>query len=107
MDAALSAFLETEAQDPELTFVSTLPPEQPGEDPRMATLREIERQSQFMRTKKSKRDFFAWRSFRRYVCETRGGIKFEHLLKCNFGREFCHRLLCERTELIRSSSDGT
>lgn len=57
VDAALSAFLEKEPEDAEVIFVSALPPEHPGEDPRMATLRAIEKQSQFMRTKVSKRDY--------------------------------------------------
>ena len=36
--------------------ISILPPEQPGEDPRMAILREIDVRSQFMRPKPNGRD---------------------------------------------------
>lgn len=36
---------------------SILPPEQPGEDPRLAILREIDARSQFMNPKPSGRDY--------------------------------------------------
>ncbi len=36
---------------------SILPPEQPGEDPRLAILREIDARSQFMNPKPSERDY--------------------------------------------------
>ncbi len=39
------------------SITSLLPPEQPGEDPRMAILREIDARSQFMNPKPSGRDF--------------------------------------------------
>lgn len=57
VDAAISAFLEKESEDTADLLVSALPPEQSSEDPRMATLREIEKRSQFMRTKVSERDY--------------------------------------------------
>ena len=51
-------FLTANAQEAASRPVaSILPPEQPGEDPRMAILREIDARSQFMNPKPNGRDF--------------------------------------------------
>ena len=55
---ALLNFLTVDAQEVTSNpITSLLPPEQPGEDPRMAILREIDARSQFMNPKPSGRDF--------------------------------------------------
>lgn len=61
---ALNRFLEADAPG----TPSTIPPEQPGEDPRWAVMREIEARSQFMNPKPSERD---------YLREGRAGGMFE------------------------------
>lgn len=61
---ALLKFLEADSQK----AVSTIPPEQPGEDPRWAVLRDIEARSQFMNPKPDERD---------YLREGRAGGMFE------------------------------
>lgn len=54
---ALLKFLAADSQEETNRSVSLiLPPEQPGEDPRMAILREIDARSQFMKPRPSTRD---------------------------------------------------
>ena len=51
-------FLTANAQEiTSIPITSLLPPEKPGEDPRMAILREIDARSQFMNPKPGRRDF--------------------------------------------------
>ena len=53
---ALLNYLTVDTQEVATRLASILPPEQPGEDPRMAILREIDVRSQFMRPKPNGRD---------------------------------------------------
>jgi len=57
-NTVLSDFLAENAQDAvSHPLASFLPPEKPGEDPRVAILREIDARSRFMNPKPSGRDF--------------------------------------------------
>jgi len=53
---ALLNYLTVDTQEVATRLASILPPEQPGEDPRMAILREIDARSQFMNPKPNGRD---------------------------------------------------